>query len=62
MNRIEPGTCPECGCETLEYDCCCEIGYDEIKYPYNCIECKFEGEERYSIEFVGHWTVNGDKF
>ena len=48
------------GCEILEYSCCREIGYDDMLYSYTCTECKFEGVEVYSVEFVGHQDVNGD--
>ena len=54
-------TCPLCGEEKLYYG---EVHFEgEICcFPWKCLECEHEGEEWYSMEFLGHNVIdeNGD--
>lgn len=47
------GTCPFCGESNLEYEAVRFDG-DICYYPWKCINCNHEGEEYYSLEFIGH--------
>lgn len=53
----EGGYCPFCGEDNLEYgnvvfegEMCC--------FPWKCLTCEHEGEEWYSLEFIGHNVID----
>ncbi len=51
MNAKEPGYCPKCNSQSLDYGA--SEAYDEsIGYPFTCGNCGHEDEEYYSLEFV----------
>lgn len=54
------GECPKCSSENLDYDVAeiCEAG---VSYPVKCLDCKFEGYERYNMEFAGFWDGYGNE-
>ena len=51
------GHCPFCGENNLE---CEAVGFEgEMCYfPWKCLTCKHEGEEWYSLEFIGHNVID----
>lgn len=53
----EPGKCPKCGSENLNYGSV-EIESESLMYPYDCEDCKFEGQEWYNIEFSTHFDTH----
>ena len=55
----EEGKCPKCGSEYLNYDCLV-IESNGLKYPYDCEDCNFEGEEWYDLEFSTHLDKSGN--
>ena len=62
------GKCPFCNNEgVLDYGAIQFLKYSLIEgkmcyFPWRCLECKHEGEEWYSMEFIGHSVIdeNGD--
>lgn len=54
-------TCPFCGEEKLYYG---EVHFERemCYFPWQCLDCEHEGEEWYSMEFIGHDIIdeNGD--
>ena len=58
MANSEAGKCPKCGSENLNYGSLVIEG-EGLKYPYDCEDCKFEGEEWYDLEFSAHLDTNG---
>lgn len=54
------GECPKCKSENLDYQGF-EMQDDGGYYPYTCKECEFEGREYYNLDFVGHYTEDGEK-
>lgn len=56
------GKCPFCNNEgTLDYGAV-QFEGEMCYFPWQCLECKHEGEEWYSMEFIGHNVIdeNGD--
>ena len=55
------GVCPKCGSYNLDYKAIRFEG-QMCYYPYECMDCKQEGEEWYSMEFSGHniYTEDGE--
>ena len=57
----EVGKCPFCNSYNLDYDC---VNNEDnlCYYKWQCLECKHEGEEWYSMEFIGHnvYDNNGE--
>lgn len=55
------GYCPFCGGDNLEYGTVRFEG-DMCYFPWQCPNCKHEGEEWYSLNFIGHNVIdkNGD--
>lgn len=51
------GICPFCGESNLEYGAV-EFEGEMCYFPWQCLECKHEGEEWYSMEFIGHNVIN----
>ena len=48
----EPGKCPKCGSENLDYSDS-DILDNGIDYNFTCNECGFSGKECYDLKFVG---------
>lgn len=56
----DKGCCPFCGEDNLEYGTVRFEG-DMCYFPWECLDCKHEGEEWYSLNFAGHNVfANGD--
>lgn len=54
------GCCPFCGEDNLEYGTV-RFEEDMCYFPWECLDCKHEGEEWYSLNFAGHNVIaNGD--
>lgn len=56
------GKCPFCNNEgTLDYGAV-QFEGEMCYFPWQCLECKHEGEEWYSMDFIGHNVIdeNGD--
>ena len=54
------GTCPFCGSDNLDYQPV-EMQDDGMMfYPWTCQNCKAQGEEWYSLTFVGHNVIDPD--
>ena len=45
------GICPFCGESNLEYGAV-QVEGEMCYFPWQCLECKHEGEEWYSMEFM----------
>jgi hypothetical protein len=45
------GVCAKCGSENLDYDNSEPLD-NGIIYPYICLACDAEGEERYELVFI----------
>ena len=58
----EVGKCPFCNSYNLDYDC---VNNEDnlCYYKWQCLECKHEGEEWYSLNYIGHnvYNNNGDQ-
>lgn len=57
------GKCPFCNNEgILDYGAV-QFEGEMCYFPWQCLECKHEGEEWYSMEFIGHNVIdeNGNK-
>ena len=50
--KTNQGVCPKCESENLTWDSA-EID-NEVRYPYTCEDCEFEGIEIYALNFLGH--------
>lgn len=53
------GCCPFCGEDNLEYGAVRFEG-EMCYFPWECLTCKHNGEEWYSLEFVGHNVIDED--
>lgn len=53
----ELGKCPYCGSEELDYGAM-EPADEMIYYPWTCSHCGKQGEEWYSMKFIGHNVEN----
>lgn len=55
------GVCPNCKESNLEYDSI-RLEGEQCYFPYKCKNCGLEGEEWYSMEFIGHnvFDKNGE--
>ena len=55
------GVCPHCKEQDLEYGSI-QLEGENAYFPYKCNNCGLEGEEWYSMEFVGHnvYDENGE--
>ena len=54
------GKCPFCNNEwTLDYGAL-QFEGEMCYFPWKCLECKHEGEEWYSMEFIGHSVIDED--
>lgn len=52
------GKCPFCNNEgTLDYGAI-QFEGEMCYFPWKCLDCKHEGEEWYTMAFVGHNVVN----
>lgn len=51
------GYCPFCGKNNLEYGAVRFEG-EMCYFPWECLTCKHEGEEWYSLEFIGHNVID----
>ena len=51
------GFCPFCNGDNLEYK---EVAFDGdmCYFPWECLDCKHEGEEWYSLNFIGHNVID----
>lgn len=60
--KNEMGYCPKCKEQNLEYGAIELEGDYGAYFPYKCNNCGLEGEEWYSMEFVGHniYDENGE--
>lgn len=50
---IEQGKCPTCGSGDLNYGVLEPVD-EMIYYPFTCENCGEEGQEFYSMDFIGH--------
>lgn len=58
----EVGKCPFCNSEgTLDYGAI-QLESEMCYFSWQCLKCKHEGEEWYSMNFIGHNVIdeNGD--
>lgn len=57
----ESGVCPKCKEQSLYYESVRFEG-EQCYFPYKCSNCNLEGEEWYTLEFIGHniYNENGD--
>ena len=55
----ENGQCPMCNGYNLEYGCM-QVEENMVYYPWECLDCSQEGEEWYSLDFVGHNVLDED--
>ena len=46
------GKCTKCGSEVLDYKSLMATD-DGITYPYICTECGHEGDEYYTLNYIG---------
>lgn len=51
------GYCPFCGENNLEYGTVVFEG-EMCYFPWKCLTCKHEGEEWYSLDFIGHNVID----
>lgn len=51
------GYCPFCGENNLEYGTVVFEG-EMCYFPWKCLTCEHEGEEWYSLEFIGHNVID----
>ena len=51
--KTNEGTCPKCKDVNLDYGPL-ELDHGEIRFPYACKSCYFEGIEIYALNFLGH--------
>lgn len=49
----QSGVCPICGCEVLDYGAI-QLEGEQAYFKWQCSQCKTEGEEWYSMSFIGH--------
>lgn len=52
----EPGICPVCGNEDLDYGILTPYG-DSISYPWTCHHCHTKGNEIYDLTFTHHEKI-----
>lgn len=57
----ETGKCPFCGEQNLDYGVVV-FQFDTCYFPWKCLSCEHEGEEWYSMEFIGHNVETEDGF
>lgn len=55
----ECGNCPKCHKNDLNYGTA-EFEDNCMCFPWVCPNCKLEGSEWYSLEFIGHNIINED--
>ena len=55
----ENGRCPICNGHNLKYESIEPEG-DVICYPWECEDCSAQGEEWYSVNFIGHNVIDED--
>lgn len=55
----EIGRCPICNGHNLKYESIEPEG-DVICYPWECEDCSAQGEEWYSVNFIGHNVIDED--
>lgn len=53
----EIGICPVCGSDDLTFEGMKADGDLNI-YPWKCEDCGTEGEEQYTVTFIGHYNKN----
>lgn len=53
------GQCPKCNGHNLRYEAVEPEG-DVIYYPWVCEDCSTQGEEWYSLNFIGHNIIDTD--
>lgn len=53
----EKGICPNCKEHSLNYGAI-ELEGEAVYFPYECKDCGLQGEEWYSLEFLGHNIYN----
>ena len=62
LNNIKMGICPYCGSKKLRYDnnkqCTVDEYNDYVSYAWQCEECKNEGNEVFTMEFLGQEIYN----
>lgn len=59
--KTESSVCPKCG---SKHSLCygdSELVDENMGYEYRCDVCGFEGKEWYSLEFAGHWDMDGNE-
>jgi predicted nucleic-acid-binding Zn-ribbon protein len=54
------GKCPKCGSGSLKYQSC-EHEDMSIRYPFECKNCGFIGNEWYDLEFSGFTDDEGNE-
>lgn len=52
----EPGICPVCGSEDLDYGVLIPYG-NSISYPWTCNHCHAKGNEVYDLIFNQHENI-----
>ena len=58
--NLQAGQCPKCSGSNLDYSCSESAG-EQIKYPFTCKDCSFEGIEWCSVTFVSMTTEDGEE-
>lgn len=59
LSDFEPGECPICHEQLLEYNNEPFFSGDIIYFPYECDICGFKGRECFLMEFLYHTDENG---
>jgi len=56
---MEPGICPKCGYDGLDYQREPKVDGGALSYKVGCPICKWVGYEVYSIEFTHYAELDG---